>query len=96
MNRLCAVFALLLLVLSGCSSGTSTTAMDGEALYNKSCVACHGEKLQGTVGPTLVNLKSKYSEDEVLKIVSEGTSKMPGNLLSEEESVTVTKWLMEK
>lgn len=96
MNRLWAVFALSLLFLSGCSSGTTTTDTDGEALYNKSCVACHGEKLQGAVGPTLVNLKSKYPEAKVLKIINKGTSKMPGNLLSKEESETVTKWLMEK
>ncbi|MEH7308615.1 c-type cytochrome [Neobacillus drentensis] len=96
MNRLWAVFALMLLLLTGCSSGNSSTAMDGESLYKESCAACHGENLQGAVGPTIVNMKSKYSEAEVLKIVNEGTKKMPGNLLDEEKSEIVTKWLMEK
>jgi cytochrome c551 len=41
-------------------------------------------------------MKSKYSEAEVLKIVNEGTNKMPGNLLDQEQSEIVTKWLMEK
>ncbi|MBV7504301.1 cytochrome c [Bacillus sp. sid0103] len=96
MNRLWAIFALILLLLTGCSSGKSSTAMDGESLYKESCAACHGENLQGAVGPTIVNMKSKYSEAEVLKIVNEGTKKMPGNLLDEEKSEIVTKWLMEK
>jgi mono/diheme cytochrome c family protein len=70
--------------------------MDGEAIYKKSCSACHGEKLQGAVGPTLVNMKSKYSEAEVLTIINEGTPKMPGNLIAEKEAEIITKWLMEK
>lgn len=96
MKPLLTVSTLMLLFLTGCSSGTSNTAMDGEAIYKKSCIACHGDKLQGTVGPPLVNIKSKYSETDVLKIISNGTPTMPPNLISEEESKVVTKWLMEK
>jgi cytochrome c551 len=91
-----AVSALTLLLLAGCSSGKTSTAMDGEKIYKESCAACHGEKLQGAVGPAVANMKSKYSEAEVLKIVNEGTKKMPGNLLNLEQSEIVTKWLMEK
>ena len=95
-NRLWAAFALTLLLLTGCSSGNSSTAMDGESIYKESCAACHGDQLQGAVGPTVANMKSKHSEAEVLKIINEGTKKMPGNLLDEEKSKIVTKWLMEK
>jgi cytochrome c551 len=95
-NRLVAAFALMLLLLTGCSSDKGSTAMDGESIYKESCAACHGATLQGAVGPVVSNLKSKYSEAEVLKIVNDGTKKMPGNLLDKEASETVTKWLMEK
>lgn len=96
MNRLWVALALTLLVLTGCSSDKSSTAMDGETIYKESCAACHGEELQGAVGPTVANMKSKYSEEEVLKIINEGTNKMPGNLLDKEKSEIVTKWLMEQ
>jgi len=95
-KRLWAITALVLILLTGCSSGKTSTAMDGESIYKDSCAACHGDKLQGAVGPGVTDLKSKYSEAEVLKIVNEGTKKMPGNLLDEEKSEIVTKWLMEK
>lgn len=96
MNRLLAAFALMLLVLTGCSSDKTSTAMDGESIYKESCSACHGDKLQGAVGPAIVDMKSKHSEADVLKIINEGTKKMPGNLLDEEKSGIVTKWLMEQ
>lgn len=96
MKTLLTVFSLMLLLLTGCSTESSNTAMDGETIYNKSCAACHGDKLQGTVGPKLIGLKSKYSEDEVINIISKGTSQMPANLVSEEESKIVAKWLMKK
>jgi cytochrome c551 len=95
-NRLWVALALTLLVLPGCSSDKSSTAMNGESIYNGSCAACHGDKLQGAVGPTVANIKSKYSEADVLKIINEGTKKMPGNLLDKEKSEIVTKWLMEQ
>lgn len=95
MKPLLACLGTMILLLSGCSSSTSST-MDGEALYQKSCAACHGEKLEGRVGPTLVNMKSKYTEEELRKMISDGTPRMPGNLLSEEESGLVTKWLLQK
>jgi cytochrome c551 len=96
MNRLLAAFAFMLLVLTGCSSDKTSTAMDGETIYKESCAACHGDQLKGAVGPPVVDMKSKYSEADVLKIISEGTNKMPGNLLDEEKSEIVTKWLMEQ
>ena len=96
MNRLWAVTAVMLLLLTGCSSDKTSGALDGEAIYKESCAACHGDQLQGAVGPPIANMKSKYSEADVLKIVNEGTKKMPGNLLDKEKSEIVTKWLMEK
>jgi cytochrome c551 len=96
MKQLWAVSALAFLLLAGCSSDKTSTAMDGETIYKESCAACHGGELQGAVGPAVTNMKSKYSEADVLKIVNEGTNKMPGNLLNLEQSEIVTKWLMEK
>ncbi|MCM3117227.1 cytochrome c [Neobacillus sp. MER 74] len=95
MSRLWVAVVLALILVTGCSSTKSSTAMDGEEIYKESCAACHGDTLQGAVGPGLTNMKGKYSEAEVLNIVNEGTKKMPGNLLDAEKSEIVTKWLME-
>lgn len=95
MSRLWVAVVLAFILVTGCSSTKSSTAMDGEEIYKESCAACHGDQLQGAVGPGLTNMKGKYSEAEVLKIVNEGTKKMPGNLLDAEKSEIVTKWLME-
>jgi cytochrome c551 len=96
MKRLLTITAIGLLLLSGCSSNASNKASDGEALYKKSCAACHGDNLEGRVGPTLVNLKSKYSEADLQKYILQGTPRMPANLVSENEAKTLSAWLMEK
>lgn len=96
MIRLGATFSLTLLLLTGCSSGASTATLDGEAIYNKSCSTCHGAELQGAIGPTLVSIKSKYAEVDVLKLINEGSNRMPGHLVSEKEAEIVTKWLLKK
>jgi cytochrome c551 len=91
-----AIFAIMLLFLSGCSSSTSSSDNTGDAIYTKTCAACHGDKLQGMTGPTLVNIKSKYSEADIEKIISQGTQHMPANLVADEQSKIVTKWLLTK
>ncbi|MEW9051181.1 MAG: cytochrome c [Neobacillus sp.] len=98
MKKLWAISALLLLFATGCSANASDgpRPTDGEGLYNLSCLNCHGENLEGAAGPPVLNMSSKYSEEELLKLINEGVGMMPGKLLSEEEAQIVTKWLMEK
>lgn len=88
---------LVLLFLAGCSTGDSTKALDGEGIYKKNCLSCHGKNLEGgTFGPPVTNMAGKYSEQEVLDMINNGIGKMPGKLVSEEQAAIVTKWLMEK
>lgn len=94
LKRLYGVFLLILLFLAGCSS--SSVSMNGEALFKKSCASCHGQNLQGGIGPTLVKIKSKYSEADIQAIIQKGSQHMPANLLDTEESKTVAKWLLTK
>jgi cytochrome c551 len=98
MKRLWIVIALSLLVIAGCSSNTANAKRptDGEGLYKFSCLSCHGENLEGAAGPPVINMGSKYSEEELLTLLNEGVGMMPGGQLSEEEATTVTKWLLEK
>ncbi|MEH7247132.1 cytochrome c [Neobacillus niacini] len=98
MKQLWIIFALALLLLAGCSADTATAERptDGEGLYKFGCLSCHGENLEGTIGPPVTNMKDKYSEEEIMKLINDGVGMMPGGLLSEEEAKTVSKWLIEK
>lgn len=96
MKKMAVLFASLLFLLVGCSQNASEVPKDGEFLYKKSCIQCHGENLQGASGPGVKNMAAKYSEAELLSLINEGVNMMPGKLLSEEEAETVTKWMMEQ
>lgn len=51
--------------------------MTGEGLYKEHCALCHGEKLEGGVGPALTGPKFIYGgrlEDHV-RIIGQGTQK---------------------
>jgi len=98
MKQLWLMTALAILLVSGCSSNSANNeaAMDGKSIYTNKCSACHGENLKGAVGPSVVNMADKYSDKELLKLLTEGTDKMPGNLLTDDQSKIVTEWLMEQ
>ena len=49
------------------SSGT-TSAFGPQTFYNQSCIGCHGDQYQGTVGPSLKNLNKEFTESEVENI----------------------------
>lgn len=98
MKQLWAAAGLSLLLLAGCSSdkADSTDLTDGETIYANKCSACHGGDLKGAVGPSVLNMSSKYSEQELLKVITDGTEKMPGHLINDEQSQLVAEWLLEK
>ncbi|WP_052352739.1 c-type cytochrome [Neobacillus dielmonensis] len=97
MKRLWPVLLVTLLLLAGCSAKASEkTSLDGEALYQGKCLACHGADLKGGFGPPVVNISSKYSEQQLKKIITEGTGKMQGQNVNEEETQELTDWLMKQ
>src|SRR5690606_31618910 len=53
----------------------------GEVLYNTYCVSCHGSDRNGdelTATPSLIGLKSRMSEADILNRIKHGAGKMPG------------------
>lgn len=67
-----------------------------DELYQVNCAMCHGADLAGALGPSLVNIESTYSEEEIKDIIVNGTGSMPAaSLESEEEVSLLAEWLVE-
>ncbi|MFF2093933.1 c-type cytochrome [Paenibacillus sp. NPDC058174] len=93
------------LLLSACSGGSSATnsgnpnagQSDDQLIYKKKCISCHGVDLQGRAGPSLQNVGSQLTEEEIYSIIANGRKGMPKfeKRLSEEELRSVARWLSE-
>jgi cytochrome c551 len=77
-------------------NGGGATASAGEQVYQQSCASCHGQNLQGQVGPNLEKVGSKYSKDDILQIIEKGRGGMPGGLAKGEDAEKVAEWLASK
>ncbi|UKS55518.1 MULTISPECIES: cytochrome c551 [Exiguobacterium] len=78
-------------------SSKTETAVDAEKIFANNCASCHGNNLEGNVGPNLTKVGSKYSSEEIQEIIKNGKGQMPAGLLKEdEEIVAVADWLADK
>ncbi|MGZ3949474.1 MAG: c-type cytochrome, partial [Flavisolibacter sp.] len=51
----------------------------GQALYNTTCINCHGPERKGSGDfPPLLNLEKKYSLTEITNLITAGRRRMPG------------------
>ena len=49
-----------------------------KSLYSATCASCHGENRQGSAGgPALTGVATRHSREALIKIVREGTGRMP-------------------
>ena len=97
-----AALLTLAFALTGCGGGQEgAEAAEGgiaaEALYKKQCISCHGEQLEGRVGPA-TNLKqvgARLSRDQIAATITNGKNGMPRfkNSLSETEIGALADWL---
>lgn len=76
--------------------GTETASAEGEQVYKQNCLSCHGENLEGQVGPALDKVGSKYSKDEILGIIKNGKGQMPPNVVEGADAEAVAEWLATK
>jgi mono/diheme cytochrome c family protein len=89
-------------------TGTTAAAVagdadSGKALYEKSCVGCHGAdgkgnekmaKLLGDKGLNIVGDETKKKSDEqLMKVLAEGSGKMPASKLSKQEQKQVLSYV---
>ncbi|MBM7661575.1 cytochrome c551 [Bacillus mesophilus] len=75
------------------ATGGTAEVSDGEKLYRQSCANCHGGNLEGSMGPNLQKVGSKYSEEEILSIIVNGQGSMPKGVLQGSDAEAVAAWL---
>jgi cytochrome c550 len=73
---------------------TEVAASKPEDIYKQSCIGCHGDQYQGTVGPALKGVGSKYSKEELMDIVVNGKGTgMPAGLVKQEQAAAMADFL---
>jgi len=93
--------AKLSAIVVGLWIGTSSTAgvfaadAGGKAVFEKSCVGCHGADGKGNpamakvLGEKALNITTKEtaqkSDEQLLKVIAEGSGKMPASKLNKDE-----------
>lgn len=58
-------------------SSITRIAGDGAQLYGDSCAACHGDLLEGDVGPSLAALDPAFSRGRFYSVLNDGLRAMP-------------------
>ncbi|MFD1179345.1 c-type cytochrome [Paenibacillus puldeungensis] len=75
-------------------------AAGAEATVKANCISCHGDALQGAIGPNLQKIGSQLSAEQLYGIITKGKSggSMPSfkDRLKEEEIANVAMWLADK
>lgn len=66
-----------------------------QAVYKANCLACHGDRLQGGMGPALDRIGTAMSKEMIYERILTGGNGMPPfeGRLTEEELVNLTNWL---
>ncbi|MEX2416256.1 MAG: cytochrome c [Paenibacillaceae bacterium] len=68
------------------------------AVYEKSCLMCHGDQLQGGGGPMISDVGSRLDEQQIAGKIENGIGGMPSfkTQLTSAEISNLAKWLSEK
>jgi cytochrome c551 len=68
-----------------------------QSLYKQSCLSCHGNTLEGKVGPktNLQQVGKRMSKEQITKQIASGGNGMPGfgSKLTAEEIQALAEWL---
>jgi mono/diheme cytochrome c family protein len=71
-------------------------ADDAEGMVKASCASCHGQNLEGGVGPALADVGSRLSAEDIANIINNGQGAMPAGLVDAAKAETIATWLAEQ
>jgi Cytochrome c, mono- and diheme variants len=79
----------------GTANGAKQAVSEGERLYGKRCMACHGEGLEGGFGPELRNVGERLSREELIRVIRDGRNTMPAfkDRLTDAEIEAIVDWI---
>ncbi|EKN67698.1 cytochrome c, mono- and diheme variants family [Schinkia azotoformans MEV2011] len=81
---------------AGNGDQTAAPAADNaaaEGLFAQSCASCHGQNLEGGVGPDLTKVGSKLDAAGIEGVITNGQGAMPAGLLQGDDAKAVAEWL---
>lgn len=81
---------------NGGSQTSQSQVQTPDQLFQKNCSSCHGNNLQGGIGPSLQKVGSKMTKAQILSQIQTGGGVMPGNLIQGKEADAVATWLSQK
>ncbi|MFD3447702.1 cytochrome c550 [Microbacteriaceae bacterium 4G12] len=67
-----------------------------EDIVKQTCTSCHGEQLQGGIGPNLQSIGAKLQKDDIKNVIVNGKGNMPPGLLPADQASKVADWLSQK
>ena len=99
---------VVMIALVGCSTHSNTVkeepvsssiskVNDGSVaakIYEQKCSSCHGDTLEGKIGPELTTVGDRLSLQQIESIINDGAPAMPGDLIAEDEAKKVAEWLL--
>ncbi len=62
----------------GRGAAEATPAQFGRAVYQRNCQQCHGENLEGGMGPALTGVVKQRGQPDTLAFINAGQGEMPG------------------
>ncbi|MGI8315515.1 cytochrome c551 [Halobacillus mangrovi] len=82
---------------SGEGGDSNVDAEAAEQAYQQNCASCHGGDLGGGMGPSLQQVGSKYSAEDIVGIIKNGKGSMPAQeQVSDEDAQLIAGWLATK
>lgn len=80
----------------GPSTQQKASAATPDKIFEQNCAACHGNNLEGGMGPNLQHIGGKLNKDAILKQIANGGGGMPPGVISGDNAQKVADWLSKK
>ncbi|SFS33287.1 c-type cytochrome [Marininema halotolerans] len=75
----------------------SSASASPKQVFSNNCSSCHGEQLQGGMGPDISKVGERYSAKEIAAIIEHGQGQMPPqNQLEAKDREKLAQWLAQK